>query len=224
MAPFILAMMALVWNLRQYTAYRTEVVRETFAIAELIANKPGLSSADNPIQVVVDRMKSRLAHGGSGAINVTLVVRGDRRVATATVAHPDCATESNWCLPRVARRWPPSGSDLGNWGAAGACASFSPAMPAAGDHFPADLAVLPNEVPPDVTPIPAQNTWLSRNLRLQEWWVVVDTCFHPNAGLLGGVVLNGLRFFDPSDSAFVFHKRAAWGSPHQYTQCHWCPP
>ena len=222
-APFIIAMMALVWNLRQYTAYRTDVARETFVAAEMIANETGASPSDNPIPIVVERVMSRLAQGGSGTIDVTLVARGDRRLATATVADPDCADASQWCLPRVALRWPATGSGLGTWGGGGACAGVQTGMPDADEHFPADLAVLPNEVPPDAVPVPPQNTWLSRNLRLQEWWVVVDTCIHPQPGLLGGVVMNGLRFFDLSDNAFVFRKRAAWGSVHEYTACNWCP-
>lgn len=221
MAPFILAMMVLVWNLRQYTAYRTAVVREMFVVAEMIASKA--TSTGNPIPIVVERAKNRLAGGGSGTIEVTLVARGDRRLATATTADPICANPNEWCLPKVALRWPPAGSTLGTWGGGGTCAGLSTSMPAANAHFPDDMAVLPNEVPANVSP-PPHSDWVSRNLRLDEWWVVVDTCFHSNPGLAGGLVFAGLRFFDPSDSAFVIQKRTAWGSVHQYTACQWCPP
>ena len=61
MVPFILAMMALVWSLRQYIADRTAIVREMFVVAEMIANESGASPADNPIPIVVERAKSLLA-------------------------------------------------------------------------------------------------------------------------------------------------------------------
>ena len=154
---------------------------------------------------------------------MALVTRGDRRLATATAADPICANVGEWCLPRVVLRWPPAGSDLGTWGSSAACAAPYMTMPDAGDHFPADVRVLPNEVSPDAVPVPPHSDWVSRNLRRQEWWVIVDTCFHPNPGLLGGWVFGGLRFFDTSDSAFVFRKRAAWGSVHDYSSCAWCP-
>ena len=123
MAPFILAMMLLIWNLRQYTAYRTDVVREMYVAAELIANETGSSASDNPIPIVVERVMDKLGNGGSGTIDVALITRGDRRLATATVPHPDCATPGEWCLPRVALKWPPHLSGLGTWDGGGDCAS-----------------------------------------------------------------------------------------------------
>ena len=224
MAPFIFAMMVFVWNLRQYTGYRTEVVREIHVAAEMIANETGSSPTDNPIPIVVARVMDKLSKGGAGTIDVALVARGDRRLATATMPHPDCADASQWCLPRVLLRWPPPLSGLGTWNAGGDCASLTTPMPNAGEHFPADMRLLPNEAPADATPPPPQDEWISRNLRPDEWWVVVDTCFHPNPGLLGGLVFGGIRYLDPSSSAFVFRKRTAWGSAHQYADCNWCPP
>ena len=223
MAPFILAMAALVWDLRQYIAYRTDVTREMFVVAEVIANETGTTSADNPIPIAARRAMGRLADGGAGKVAVTVVTRGDRRLATATAPDLNCDTPGEWCLPRVTAAWPATGGDEGTWGGGGDCAAFTTSLPAAGEHFPADLAVLPNEVAPDVSPTPPHQSWLSRNLRQEEWWVIVDTCVHPDPGLFGGWVLNGLAFFDTSRSALVFSRRAAWGSVHDYSDCNWCP-
>ena len=232
MVPFLLAMMGLVWDLRQYMAYRTEVVREMFVVAEIIASEPG-SPDNNPIPVAVQRVtrglgndgSGGLASGGSGAVVVAVVSRGERQSATD-------ACDADWCLPQVRVRWPPPGTDTspGDWGEDDLCDGFDPRkpefrtdlpeLPDAGEHFPADMTVLPNEDPDDALP---QSDWLSRNLRPQEWWVVVDVCFQPDPGLFGGWVLNGLSFFNPSDSALVATRRTAWGSVNPYAECNWCP-
>ena len=172
----------------------------------------------------MDEVVRRLGRDGAGRIAVALVTRGDRRAAASPIAHPGCAVAGEWCLPRVAATWPPADTpEAGTWNAGGDCAGFTPPWPAAGEHFPADLPVLPDEASADTEPPPPQEDWLSRNLRPQEWWVVVDTCFHPDPGLFGGVALSGLEFFDISDSALVLRERAAWGSIHDYSSCNWCP-
>ena len=227
MVPFVLVMMGLIWDLREYVSHRTELAREMYVVAEVIANDVGSSGGDSPIETAVGRATDSLTGRGAGRISVAVITRGNRRDAGASDAHPDCADEANWCLPRVAHVWPPApphaDADGGTWNDGGGCATFDPGLPNAGQHFAQDAPVLPNEVPADVTPRPAQEDWLSRNMRTQEWWVLVDTCFHSDGGLFGGMLLRGLRFFDIAQNAFVMHRRAAWGSVHDYSDCNWCP-
>ena len=246
MVPFVLIMMGLIWDLREYVSHRTELAREMYVVAEVIANELGpstLSAGDEDIVIkaAVDQAKETLqgrgaggvrSTGSAGRISVALVVRGDRRVSTATVADPECSLGKNWCLPRISHRWPPVGEpEKGRWNGGGDCNSSAqvldhPSMelPDKGEHFPQDRPVLPDEIPTDVLPPPTHDEWLSRNLRQQEWWVLVDTCFHSDAGLFGGMVLRGLDFFNVADAAPVLRRRAAWGSVHDYSDCNWCPP
>ena len=224
MVPFILLMMGLVWDLRAYIAYHTKVTREIYVVAEVIANETGPTSGENPIGAVVSEVVTRLERDGAGRVSVSLVARGDRRSAIDPNPHPDCSIAAQWCLPRVTATWPPATApNAGTWNAGGDCANYVPALPSPGEHFQADQTVLPNEVPTDVAPPPPHENWVSRNLRPEEWWVVVDTCLHPHSGLFGGLVLRGIEFFDVSSSALVLRKRAAWGSIHDYSDCNWCP-
>ena len=224
MAPFVLLMTGMVWDLREYIAYHTDAARQTYVVAEVIANEVGPGSGTSPIERVITEVIGGLSDDGAGRITVALVTRGDRRLDTETAPDPACADSGAWCLPRVTAIWPPAPDpDLGTWNGGGDCAADTTSLPAAGEHFPAAMTVLPNEVPPDAVPPPPQSEWLSRNLRDEEWWVVVETCFHPDRGVFGGMVLNGLKFFDVSDSAFVLRKRVAWGSIHDYSWCNWCP-
>ncbi len=246
MVPFVLIMMGLIWDLREYVSHRTELAREMYVVAEVIANEVGPSTlgAGNEniaIEAVIKQAKETLegrgaggvrSTGSAGRISVALVVRGDRQDPAAAAPHPDCSLDTNWCLPRISHRWPPVGEpEKGRWNGGGDCNSSTqvldhPSMelPDKGKHFPVDRRVLPNEIPTDVLPPPTHDEWLSRNLRQQEWWVLVDTCFHSDAGLFGGMVLRGLDFFNVADAAPVLRRRAAWGSVHDYSDCNWCPP
>lgn len=214
-------MTGFVWDLREFVAHRTDLAREMYAVAEVIASETGIDQNSNPMEATVKLAGERLAGAGAGRISVSVVVRGDRRDATANSPHPDCADQSNWCLPRLIDVWPPAAphadADKGTWNGGGGCANFEPRRPAVGAHFPSDMPVLPNETDSDAT------SWVSRNMTGQEWWVLIDTCFHANPGLFGGIALRGLEFFDISDSAFVLVRRAAWGSVHDYPDCNWCP-
>ena len=220
--------MALVWDLREYVSYHTEIARELYVAGEVIANETNTHpvTGDGPIGEVMRRASEKLSWAGAGTIAVAVVTRGTVPVGASTT----CNLPDDTCLPRVQTAWPPTANpDLGTWIDAngnlppgGDCATFPSRLPPAGDHFPADLPVLPNEVPADVVPPPPQEDWLSRNMRLQEWWVVVDSCLHPDGGLFGGLVFGGLEFFDISESAFVLRKRAAWGSVHDLSTCNWC--
>ncbi|MDE0367853.1 MAG: hypothetical protein OXP09_20060 [Gammaproteobacteria bacterium] len=227
--PFVLVTTGFIWDLREYVAHRTDLAREMYVVAEVIANETGPDSGDSPFEAAVKLAGESLADGGAGRISVTVVVRGDRRDAAANSAHTDCADENNWCLPRVIDVWPPApphaDAGKGTWNGGGDCANFEPRRPAVGEHFPSDMPVLPSEGQPaaDGQPPPGHELWLSRSMTQQEWWVLVDTCFHANPGLFGGLALRGLEYFDISDSAFVLARRAAWGSVHDYPDCKWCP-
>ena len=228
LAPFILLTMALVWDLREYVSYHTEIAREMYVAAELIANETDMHpvTGDGPVDEVMRRAMEKLAPVGAGTIAVAVITRGTVPVGASTT----CNLPGDTCLPMVQTAWPPvADPDRGTWldidstmAPGGDCATFPPLLPSPGGHFAAELPVLPNEVPPNATPPPAQEDWLSRNMRLQEWWVVVDSCLHPDGGLFGGFVLKGLQFFDISGSAFVLRKRAAWGSVHDLSTCNWC--
>ena len=228
LAPFILATMALVWDLREYVSYHTEIAREIYVAAEVVANETNTHpvTGDGPVGEVMRRTMEKLSPVGAGTIAVAVVTRGTVPVGASTT----CNLTTDTCLPMVRTFWPPAATpDIGTWTDAGGilppggdCATFPQLLPPAGDHFPSDQPVLPNEISPDVSPPPPQEDWLSRKMRPQEWWVVVDSCLHPDGGLFGSFVLNGLRFFDISDSAFVLRKRAAWGSVHDISNCNWC--
>ena len=227
--PFVLLMTGFIWDLREYVSYRTDLARQMYVVAEVIASETGPDSSDSPVEAAVKLAGESLAEGGAGRISVSVVVRGDRRDASAGSAHADCEDENNWCLPRVIEVWPPApphaDAGKGTWNGGGDCVNHEPRRPAVGKHFPSDMPVLPNEgqPPADGESTPAHDQWLSRSMRQQEWWVLVDTCFHADPGLFGSLALQGLEFFDISDSAFVLVRRAAWGSVHDYPDCKWCP-
>ncbi|MCY4028177.1 MAG: hypothetical protein OXH75_17920 [Acidobacteria bacterium] len=221
MAPFVLLTVGFIWDVREYVGHRTALAREMYVIAEMIANEVDR----NPVPVAVARAEEILARRGSGAVSVAVVVRGDRRDATATAADPECEDDANWCLPMVAYRWPAAAEvDDARWGDDGACRNFDPVfpLPEAGDHFGYSQAVLPDEERPDPTALSPDDLPPSLALRGNGWWVVVDTCLHPDPGLFGGMVLRGLEFFDGFDRAFVVRRRATWGSPHDFGGCLWC--
>ena len=210
--PFVLAMTALVWDLREFVGYRTDLAREMYTAAELIANA---TDAD-PIAAVIDQAMARFEPRSSGSFAVAVVTRGTERGSGTP-----CVDDEAWCLPRVAVAWPPTSVE-GRWNESAVCNAPGPpgagTLPSAGQHFAADQRVLPNENPDGAE---AQAGWLSRNMRPTEWWVVVDSCFHPNPGLFTGRLLNlGVELFDVSD--FVLRKRAAWGSVHDLVDCAWC--
>ena len=228
LAPFILLTMALVWDLREYVSHHTEIAREMYVAAEVIANEANAHpvSGAGPVGEVMRRAIAKLSSIGAGTVAAAVVTRGTIPVGASTT----CNLADDTCLPMVRAAWPPAATpEEGTWADAngkfapgGHCSTFAPRLPSAGAHFPADVPVLPNEVPADVIPPPAQEAWISRTMRPREWWVVVDSCLHPDGGLFGNVVLGGLQFFDTSDSDFVLRKRAVWASVHDISNCNWC--
>ncbi len=210
--PFVLALTALVWDLREFVGYRTDLAREMYTVAEVIANE---TDADL-IEEVIAQAMTRFERRSSGSFAVAIVTRGTERGSRTP-----CVDDAAWCLPRVAVAWPPTPLE-GRWNDSAVCSAPSPpgvlTLPLPGQHFAADQRVLPNENPDGTE---SQESWISRNMRPTEWWVVVDSCFHPNPGVFAGRLVNlGVELFDVSQ--FVLRKRAAWGSVHDLVDCVWC--
>ena len=216
MVPFVLVLTGLVWDLREFIAYRTDLAREVYALAEVMANE----TDTNPIATVIAEAANRFDERGAGSFSVAVVVRGTERGPGVP-----CEDDAEWCLPRVTLTWPAAPQD-GLWGdiggtAGGACATAGGApLPARGAHFDADQQVLPNENPDGAA---SQEDWISRNMRPGEWWVAVDSCLDPERGLFAATLDGlGIELFDTS--VFTLRQRVAWGSVHDLTDCRWCGP
>ena len=210
-APFVLAVTAAFWDVRAYIAHRTDLARELFVAAEVIANELDA----NPIDAVMGEARQRLERVSAGSIAVAVVTRGTQRGGGVACVDPNA-----WCLPRVAVLWPTTPAD-GLWNGGGDCAR-DPSLgrlPARGDHFGAGETVMPNENPGGAVP---EVDWLSRNMVPTEWWVVIDACFQPAGGLFTGAIMAGIGVFDITDQ--VLRRRAAWGSVEDRASCVWCGP
>ena len=205
--PLVLAVTALVWDLREVVSYRTDLAREMYALAEVVANQVDL----NPIQPAMEQAMKRFEPDSAGTLAVAVVTRGTQR--SPGVA---CVDDEAWCLPMVTVTWPASPA-AGAWNSTDHCGGPG-SLPAASVHFEADQQVLPNENPTGSTP---HEEWISRNMRPGEWWVVVDSCFDPNPGLLWGR-MSGFSDWLFDSSGLVLRRRAAWGSVHDLVDCVWC--
>ena len=218
--PFVLIILATVWDLREYIAYRTELAREMYVVAEVIADHPdGSAPFERAIGPAVERLREE---SRSGVIRAATVIRGTQR--------PDgsACPADEWCLPKVSALWPPAdNTTAGRWSSTtdNACADLGNSLPAMDEHFTSEhKKVLPNEgADPDgdgPKVAPAEGDWISRSLSDTEWWVVVDTCIDPEPGLFVGTMTNlAARMFDTS---LVLRRRAVWGSIHDRTDCDWC--
>ena len=213
--PFVLVLLAAVWDLREYIGYRTELARELYVVAEAIADDP---SGSPPFELAIRQAEARLRENSSaGAISAAVVVRGTLR--------PDASAcpDEGWCLPRVTVAWPPDvDGPAGTWSGddESVCTQVEThPLPAEGSHFASEQWVLPNEGGDHDDPLP-ESDWISRNLSDTEWWVVVDTCVDPEPGLFIGRLSNmAARMLDTS---FALRKRAVWGSIHDLADCDWC--
>lgn len=205
--PFVFAIAAFVLDVRTLVGFRTDLARETFALAEVIANE----TQRNPVAAVMEEAMEEFDDDSAGTVAVAVVTRGTERGTGVP-----CVVDQ-WCLPRVALAWPAS-PGAGTWNSPGLCAAAGSSLPAQGQHFPADQRVLPNENSDGVT---AHQAWLSRNMSPTEWWVVVDTCLDPTPGLVWSGV-NDLAFDLFDLSGLVVRRRAAWGSVHDLADCNWC--
>ena len=215
--PFVLILLAAVWDLRQHIAFRTELAREMYAVAEAISDdREGVSPLQSAVAAIEARFRPRST---SGLVRVVVAGRGTQRADGTACPDP------GWCPPVVLAVWPASATDTaGKWETVvgqNACSPPGMAFPAVGAHFAAGQTVLPHEgdAPDGGTP-PAEGTWVSRNMSALEWWVVVDTCIEPAPGLLMGRIRTVYQLM--LDTSFVWHRRAVWRSIHERGDCDWC--
>lgn len=223
LVPFILVLSAAIWDLRVFTAYRTDVAREMFVIAELIANG-GAWTSDTPVENLIEAAAARLGNTSAGVLHVAVVTRGDR--ATPPISRYDgtACDPNGWCPPFVLKEFYDYDFPVGT----GECASSTRTLPDEGDRFAADAVVLPFEnADPDgggSQAAPTVDAWVSRNMQQGEWWVVVDSCSHfgegPRSRLIGKRFMHmGLAWLDVSP---VLQRRAAWASIDLLADCDWC--
>ena len=221
--PFVLVLMAAIWDIRAYTAHRTDLAREIYAVAEMLAAGGDADWTDaekaaaslNIVTAAAERLDDRSVgwlraivvtrlqdDAGPPAVEATNSEGRDCDAAADGVDDPDTTwddTEAPWCEPEV--RW-----QIGRqtWGDQGACANIASRLPAEGATFTTTQQVLPHEnTDPDGTgPLaaPTHDEWVSRSLEDDEWWVVVETCSHfgrdanPNDGVASpGLILPGIE-------------------------------
>ena len=218
LVPFILVLSAAVWDLRVFTAYRTDIARELFVIAELIANGTEWTS-ETSVENVIEAAAARLGETSAGVLHVAVVTR-------ATTRHDGsaCINDNQWCAPMVTKAF----YDYDFPGGTGDCRNVPRILPNQGDLFAQDATVLTYEDadPDGAGPLiaPTVDEWVSRNMRPQEWWVVVDSCSHFGEGPRSRLI--GRRFMQLGlaalDVAPVMYRRSAWGSIDDLTDCVWC--
>ena len=222
LVPFVLILLAAIWDLRAFIAYRTELARELYVVAATIADD---FDGASPLESAVAQTQARFEPTSvSGSIHAAVVVRGLER--------PDGTScpDGQWCPPAVTLAWPAGPADTtGTWSRGGAaeCAGRTPGsvLPAAGTHFGATDTVLPNEgADPDgdgAQTAPPADQWVSRTITDREWWVVVDICIEPQPGLFIGRLVNYAdRMLDTR--SFAWRRRAGWRSVHDRADCAWC--
>ncbi|MDE0350780.1 MAG: hypothetical protein OXM56_13890 [Gammaproteobacteria bacterium] len=202
--PFVLALAALVLDVRTLGSLRTDLARQTFALAEVIANE----TDNNPLAAVMAEAMAEFGDDSAGTFAVAVVTRGTERGSGVP------CVDGQWCLPMVAVSWPPTPA-AGTWNTPTLCPAVGAGLPAAGQHFAADQQVLPNE---DDGTTPHQN-WVSRDMTPEHWWIVVDTCVDPTPGLVWSGVASTFGF---DLSPLALRRRAAFGSFHRLPDCNWC--
>lgn len=237
MAPLVLILSAFVWDLRAFLAHRTDLVREVYVIAEVVAGETDqnpLRRTDDPANPrLIDAFMERFATRGAGSLDIAVVVRGARRRdGTECPDDPD-GTAARWCPPTVAVRWPPATDPAdGLWqdahsrlplGGGGECVQrpphFPPPLPREGDPFDETQAMLANEAAVGAN----EADWISRRMGEQEWWVVIDVCLHPGPGVFTGPLIRaGMEAMD--FSSFTSRLTATWRSIHNREICTWCGP
>ena len=228
MAPFVLVLGAFVWDLRAYISHRTDLAREVYVLAQVIAdeadkvdNRNPIRRTNNPnspglIDAFIARFESR---GAAGTLDIAVVGRG-----TTDRGSSDCADASVWCPPEVIQRWPTTPAD-GRWAGGGACVLATSGLPDQGMSFAANEVVLPNENERQ----PNEDTWISRRIAPDGWWVVVDVCLHPGPGLFTGPLIQSgfdlaKGMLDLGGTGYRFSLRGAWRSIHNRGSCDWCDP
>lgn len=227
-APFLLVLMAAVWDLRQFTAHRTDLARELYVVSEILAaggdwDGDALAAGGEATEVL-ERVRERMRRSGAGWAEAAVVRQGRSRDAGTPCpegadggTNPQCCPAWNetdprlsWCLPMAGRRF----ARL-EWGGQGDCANRPSGLPAEGDHFGAGAAVLANER--------AGEGSVSRLMAPREWWVVIESCSHFGEGDGAAALLGALWDRMPAlgvDVALV--RRAVWASADDVGECDWC--
>jgi len=231
------------WDLRAFIAHRTDLAREVYVVAEVIATRPDA----NLIEPVAAAFKERFAGNGAGSIDIAVVKRGNQRrddldsdgsLDPCQLPYDDqAALSERWCPPLVQVRWPaPSNRSAGLWGER--CPAHFPScvsspggthcqesdrsrsrLPEQDEHFPATETVFPNEGQGGS----GESGWLSRDFNDGEWWTLVDVCLEPGHGLFTGRLIP-IGWQAVNFSELTFTLRAAWRSLHTYNDCEWCQP
>ncbi|MDE0225724.1 MAG: pilus assembly protein [Gammaproteobacteria bacterium] len=218
LVPFILVLSAAIWDLRVFTAYRTDVAREIFVVAELIANGGRWTSAAS-VEHVIEAAADRLAETSAGVLHVAVVVRGSARHDGTP-----CVNDNQWCAPIVTKAFFDYSFPTGT----GECGTVARTLPDEGNRFDVHATVLPFEnVDPDGAgpkAVPSVDEWVSRNMAPQAWWIVVDSCSHfgegPRSRLIGRRFMNiGLATLNVSP---VMQRRSVWVSIDDLSECVWC--
>ncbi len=246
--PFIILLMTLFWDIRGFTAFRTDIAREQYAVAELIAF--GTEWADEQtVGSVVRAAMDRLSLSSAGTMRVVVVTRlrdaaGPPVVEAVNSAGRDCDTawdhdsdsatddQLPWCEPMVLNEIrpnpdPDSTATIPAWNGGGDCAALTSELPREGAAFGANAPVLPQEgTPVGGGTTPATSEWISRTLQPTEWWVVVEICAHygqgTEPGFTGGALVNlGRRTFGVPTT---MRRRVAWGALEPLDDCQWCVP
>lgn len=245
--PFVVLLMAAMLDIRGFTAFRTDIAREQYAVAELIAGGHDWAT-EQVVGTVVRTAMNRLGQVSAGTMRVLVVTRlrdaaGPPVVEATNSAGRDCDTpwdhdsdtatpdQLPWCEPMVLNEIrpnpdPDATAAVPRWNGGGDCAPIASTLPAEGAAFGASAPVLPQEgtAVKGATPPPASE-WLSRNLQPAEWWVVVDICAHYGGGghstWSGSLVNLGLGMLGMPTT---LRRRVAWGALERLADCSWCVP
>ena len=218
-APFLLVLMAAVWDLRQFTAHRTDLARELYVVSEILAagrdwDEGALEDGGEAMEVL-EHVRERLGRSGAGWVEAAVVRRGTQRNAsTPCPGYNETDPRQSWCLPLAAREF-----ERLQWGGEGDCANRPSGLPDEGDHFDDGEAVLANET--------AAEDSVSRLMADGEWWVVIESCSHFGEGDGATALMGALWDRMPALGVSVaLVRRAVWASADAARECDWCrtPP
>ena len=206
--PFALILMAAIVDLRAFAAHRSDIAREIYTVAEIVAGAAtwNAATAEAALRNTMQAARERLERNTAGWMRVVVVARprdnpGNPPATPAVRAqntdgafcNPAAPTTPPFCEPEVL--WEldtdpnTAGLQRAEWHSVGDCATVASSLPANGAQFPRGTPppnctgqVLPNEcADPDgdgPAPAPAHSDWVSRTLNSEEWWAVVEVCTH----------------------------------------------
>ena len=245
--PFVVLLMAALWDIRAFTAFRTDIAREQNAVAELIAGGEDWANAA-AVGSAIHTAMTRLSRHSAGTMRVVVVTRlrdvaGPPAVEATNSAGRDCDTawdhdadastpdQLPWCEPMVLNDLRPNPdpsptATVARWNGGGDCAALPSRMPAQGARFGASAPVLPQEGTAVGGTTPPASEWVSRSLTSAEGWVVVEICAHfgggTEPGLTGGSFVNlGMRTLGMPTT---MRRRVAWAALEPLNECGWCVP